>query len=379
MTDFTEVNWILVWERVVMRLFVQIIATVVASSFTFVQVSANGYIATFARDGTLLRWFDAGMIGDQMITSVDVDCAGNFWVGRTDRAHGNYPSPNDKVVKYDPSGTELLAVKGPLAEPRAAAVDSAGNIYVVGGFEVALGNINRTAVFKYDPSGVFIESFALSQRSQPDRWHDLLFTSDDRLFLSGELSGTIAEFTSEGTQVRLIDIGVRKFVWGLALDSTGENLWSLDLWNGVGGEDTINRYDLNLNFLSGFDTGVVDGPWIRLLHDSIEIDSNGNLLVGTRIRGNIGIQGSIEIPVVHELSVDGTIRNTIELKSIANIIQPEVNQVDVRAFTIDNHGDFVFGFNTRQNVPEPASVMLWAGMGLAIHGGRLLKLRVGRR
>ena len=302
------------------------------------------------------------MVGDQFITSVDVDREGNFWVGRTNSAHGNFPLPNDKVVKYDPSGTELLAVKGPMAEPRGTAVDSTGHIYVVGGFEVALGHINQTAVFKYDPNGVFIKSFALSEGSQPDRWHDLLFTSDDRLFLSGELKGTIAEFTTEGAQVRLIDIGVLKFVWGLALDTTEENLWSLNIANGPG-IDTISQYDLSLNFVSGFNTGVVDDPWSRLRHDSIEMGSNGNLLVGATIRDDV------EIPVVHELSIDGTILNTIELDSISSFVGPGMKRIAVHAFTITNDGNFVFGFNTSP-IPEPASILLWIGASLAIHAFR---------
>jgi hypothetical protein len=346
-----------------------LVAAVVTTCFTFAQVNANGYVAIFARDGTLLKWFDAGMVGNQFITSIDVDRDGNFWVGRTDRAHGNYPSPNDKVVKYDPLGTELLSVKGPLAEPRGTAVDSAGNIYVVGGFEVALGHINDTAIHKYDPSGVFLKSFALTERSQPDLWNDLLFTSDDRLFVGGDLSGTIAEFTTDGTQVRLIDVGVRHFIWGLALDNAGENLWALDLWNGVGGEDRIRRYDLNLNFVSGFDTHVVDDAWARLRHDSIEIGPNGNLLIGARIRG------TIEIPVVHELSIDGTILNTFELEGVPSFVPPGVNRLEVFAFTITNDGNFVFGLNASRHIPEPTSIVLWAGIGLAAQQVRRRKHR----
>src|SRR5688572_11695867 len=307
-------------------------------------------VATFAPDGTLIDSFDAGMIGQQLITSIDLDSMGNFWVGREDILHGGFPNPNDKVVKYTPNGSELLTIKGPMAEPEALTFDSLGNIYVAGDFEAS----DDSVIFKFDPNGTFLTSFDTANASQPDRWQDLIITSDDRIFAVGDLKGTIAEFSTNGTQANLIDLGVNRRVWGVALNNNQSNLWTFDQTNGPG-PDRVNEYTLSLDFVSGFETGAVDVPWDNLQNGSIETHTNGNLLIGAATRE------TISKPVVHELSTSGVLLNTREFTSVASLIEPGIEGVNVTAFAVTPAGNYVFGLSMRTaDVPEPNTAMIIA-------------------
>jgi hypothetical protein len=166
-------------------------STILASAVILLISSntANGtqvlktVVATFSPDGTLISSFDAGRIGQQFISSIELERQGNIWVGRMDVQHGNFPSPNDKVVQYTAAGTELLTVKGPMAEPHAVAFDSMGNIFIAGDLEASEDSV----IFKYLPSGNFVTSFDTPGSSPPDKWYDLVITTDDRIFAGGVL------------------------------------------------------------------------------------------------------------------------------------------------------------------------------------------------
>jgi hypothetical protein len=331
-----------------MRAFTLAMLCLAVSPIAAVAAGVTGYVARFAPDGTLVNWFDAGLIGDQGIVSLDIDRDGNVWVGRQDAIHGPFPNPNDKIVKHSPTGVALLTVKGPMAQPQAIALDANGNLYVAGEFEAS----DDSAIFKYDPAGSFLMSFDSPIASQPDIWQDLVITSDDRIFAGGDLSGTIAEYSTNGTQANLINFGVLRRIWGLALNNDHSRIWSLDLANGPG-TDRINQHDLQLSAISSFPTGAVDPPWDNLQNGSIEFSPDGKLYVGA------STFGPFEIPVAHEISeVDGAIVNTIQFPAINDLVGPNVGLVNVNAFTMDRDGNFVFGFETRMAIPEPASWLL---------------------
>jgi hypothetical protein len=330
-----------------MRAFTLAVLCLAVSPTAAVAAGVTGYVARFAPDGTLVNWFDAGLIGDQGIVSLDIDRDGNVWVGRQDAIHGAFPNPNDKIVKYTPTGVALLEVKGPMAQPQAIAFDSNGNLYVAGAFEAS----NASLIFKYDSGGNILSSFD-NLIIGPDFWLDLVITSDDRIFAGGSLSGTIDEFSTNGNLEESMYFGSLRQIWGLALTNDHSRLWSLDLANGPG-TDRINQHDLQLSAISSFPTGAVDPPWDNLQNGSIEFSPTGELYVGA------STFGPFEIPVAHEISeVDGAIVNTIQFPAINDLVGPNIGLVNVNAFTMDRDGNFVFGFETRMAIPEPASWLL---------------------
>jgi hypothetical protein len=328
----------------------------------------NGYVATLAPDGSLVGLFDAELIGPQRITATDVDSDGNIWVGREDFFHGGFHNPDDKVVKYTSGGVLLLTIKGPMAQPRGAAFDSAGNVYVAGDFD----GTDDTAIFKYDATGAYLSSFAMPSGSNPDTWQDILITSNDRLFATGDLSGTIAEFTLEGSQVDSVGLGVLIRGMGLTTSADESALFVLETSNGPG-PNFIEKYDLSLNSLSGFETAAFDDPWDGPLNGGLELASNGRLLMGS------STQGLKKVPVVHELADDGTILQTTQFNAIS-LIDPEAYQVDVNAFAVTAEGNYLFGFTTYIHdgpfFPEPNARAIW--LILSIGGVPLVRCRPSR-
>ena len=94
-------------------------------------------------------------------------------------------------------------------------------------------------------------------------------------------------------------------------------------------------------------------PWDNLQNGSIECLPNGNLVLRATFWENAGI------PIVHEVSPDGTVLHTSQFTSIA-LIEPGATR-EMSTFDMTPQGNYVFGFNTRAGVPEPGTFTLALG------------------
>jgi uncharacterized protein (TIGR03437 family) len=148
--------------------------------------SADGFVAKFGPDGTLIWSTYLGGLQDDAVTSIAVDAGGNVIVAGWTRS-ANFPlfhavqSVLDNnslldnfdafVTKIDPAGTKLLYstfLGGPADDlGYGLALDSAGNAYVTGSVQEAAGftGFAGTAagfgifVSKLDPQGALVYSF----------------------------------------------------------------------------------------------------------------------------------------------------------------------------------------------------------------------------
>ncbi len=95
------------------------------------------------------------------------------------RADGVYPAPDGgmlvfgggaspaQVVRFDAQGQVSLSFETPARNARAA-IDGLGNVYVFGGFSER--GKSSVAVFKFDPSGTFLNRFG-SDGDEPGQFH----------------------------------------------------------------------------------------------------------------------------------------------------------------------------------------------------------------
>ncbi len=212
-----------------------------------VEIASRVMISTLDSSGMSLGTFPVGLKYDQFVSFIEVDKTGNIWVGRNDSGHGSFDTnPNDMVVKFSPTGTELLTLKGPMRDPKSVAFDSLGNIYVGGVPEGA--SLNDSTIFKYDSSGNFVTSFGLVTGPLIGaEYRAIVITSDDRIFANTGLPIQIYEYTTAGVLVRALHRSAvtSRSGGGLALSPDGTILWSYQRANGPG-TDNIVEYNLSL-------------------------------------------------------------------------------------------------------------------------------------
>lgn len=109
-----------------------------------------------------------------------------------------------RVVRLDAQGQSRLVVETQARNARAA-LDGLGNIYVIGGFSER-GKLHE-AVFKYDPTGAFINRFG-GLGDEPGQFrapHAIAVDGRGRVYVS-DING-IAVFDSDGRFLEQLDVG----------------------------------------------------------------------------------------------------------------------------------------------------------------------------
>ncbi len=216
--------------------------TATFGSTVLTNYALNVFVVKYNSAGTV-QWGVKGGPTFYPANGVDIaiDLSGNIYVtgyfSQGSAIFGTFTLPNSGsadlfVVKYDPSGTVLWAVKGGGAlSDRGASIDldGIGNIYVAGMFEgfALFGSTTLSSngnddilVVKYNSSGAVL--WANNFGGSLDEWASVIKTDGSgNSYIIGEFWGSInfgsTAFTSSGNR----DVLVAK------LDSLGNELWAV--------------------------------------------------------------------------------------------------------------------------------------------------------
>lgn len=300
--------------------------------------AAEEYISTFAPGGTLINTFAAGVPVDQYISFLVVDSNGDIWVGRIDSGHGtNQFSPNDQVIRFSPTGTQLQVVKGPTRYQTAIGFDSSFNLYI--GAIPDGGALGDNHIYRFSQTGTYDTMFG----SLSDTVNDLAVTAGDRIFAVTNNVMTLQEYSTAGALVN--NLQVNNFLGRyIDLDGSETRLWCYQAYNGPG-ESLIASYDLNLVNQSSFGLNPIGDPGIG----GLEVLASGNLLTLDASSGT----------TFYEFTPTGTVVNSFSLPGVTS----------AHRFTLDNQGNIVVAHS---NAPLPAeAIPAVSGVGLVIFAALL--------
>ncbi|MCB1189357.1 MAG: SBBP repeat-containing protein [Leptospiraceae bacterium] len=278
-------------------------------------VSLDGNTVTGTSDVTIHKYDKKGirkwtkLLGVASLMSygygITTDSLGNVYVtGFTDTGGGLDGNPtigaqDGFVAKYNSSGSKkwvkAIGVASAYTTANDVAIDSSGNIYVVG---YTTGNLDgNTAagtkdlfVMKYDTNGNRKWTKLLGVSGQDTSGNDIAIDSSDNLYVTGATKGNLDGNTKTGTQ----DMFVSKY------DSSGNRQWT-KLLGGSGADTsgsgiTINSSDSAI-YISGTTSVSLDGQTFNgggtQYSDAFvaKYDSSGNR--DTTFTKQVGVNGTI--------------------------------------------------------------------------------------
>ncbi|MEG4420111.1 SBBP repeat-containing protein [Microcoleus sp. LAD1_D5] len=247
---------------------------------------------------------------------IKVDSSGNVYLTGINYnfSKGYPPDGGTWAAKYDSNGNQLWLKQFPNTNsdsfsgyPSNLAVDSAGNVYLTGTTNGALGSPNASGqdlwAAKYDSNGnqLWLKKFGTAS---DDSSSELVLDSAGNLYLTGKTDGAFggpnasgqyiweAKYDSNGNQLWLKQFGTASdYSYSeLILDSAG-NLYLTGSTNGslvgqnAGGKDIwATKYDSNGNqlWLKQFGTADSDSP------SELALDSAGNVYLTGQTNGALG-------------------------------------------------------------------------------------------
>ncbi|MFN3166490.1 MAG: PEP-CTERM sorting domain-containing protein [Phycisphaeraceae bacterium] len=296
-------------------------------------------ILTLDAAGNQIGSFDLSITDEQFIRAIEVDHAGHYWVGISDRSQTrNEFKPGDRVVKFAPDGTPLLEVKGPMRAPRSIAIDTLGNIFV-GGVPDG-GSLSAHSVYRFAPDGSYRGSFGLNNSASGylgASYVDLEEAPGGGVFAASSLPDSVERFNQVGTKTattRNSGPAIPNILRGVALSEDEQTLWAI-------GRNQFTKqtliYERDANDLSLIQTFIL--PEDQRFIQGLERNADGDL--ATRNLGEIEIY-----------STQGALIDTITIPGW------ELGMTS-HGFAIDAAGNYVV-----DSVPEPASLPLLVIAGL---------------
>ncbi|MEG4147060.1 DUF4347 domain-containing protein [Microcoleus sp. Pol12B5] len=212
---------------------------------------------------------------------IKVDSSGNVYLTGINYnfSKGYPPDGGTWAAKYDSNGNQLWLKQFPNINsesfsgyPSNLAVDSAGNVYLTGTTNGALGSPNASGqdlwAAKYDSNGnqLWLKKFGTAS---DDSFSELVLDSAGNLYLTGQTNGAFGDPNASG-----------QYIWEAKYDSNGNQLWLKQF--GTASDDSYSELILdsagNL-YLTGQTNGALGGTnaggqdiW------ATKYDSNGNQL-----------------------------------------------------------------------------------------------------
>lgn len=287
-------------------------------------------IAKYDTDG-ILQW--QRNLGYGAVTSVPAfgqglvveKSTGNLYV-TGDNVVGSVSSTQTTemtLIKYNSSGSilwsKIIGTSGTNDHSKAVALDSTGNVYIVG--STTYSGQNAAAIVKYNSSGVLQWQKCLSGTTNSNRneFSSITIDSSDNIFVCGTTTipisnltvGMIAKYNSSGT-----------LIWQRQIYNT-----SICLLYGISTDSAGNVYAVGETFLTGLvvkysTSGALQ--WQRKISgehttlgyaiiqfSSIAFDSSNNMTIGGSVVPDDARSNSNTL--ILKLPPDGTLTGTYEI------------------------------------------------------------------
>jgi uncharacterized delta-60 repeat protein len=267
----------------------------VVGGFTYYQGVAAPGILKLNSDGSIDSGFDSGtgFSPGASLIKLALDSAGKLYVAGSFTTYKG--ETNNRIIRLNPDGTKDTGfdnTTGFGGQVIGIKLDSAGKIYVVGGFVTYKGvNVNR--IVKLNTDGSIDTSFSSGAVGFNNNVNDLTLGPDNKIYVVGEFTtyqgvaaNRIIKLNTDGSRDTSFDIGTGfgNVVRAITLDSVGNvyaggtmTTYGLDT---IGGIVKINpNGSINTEFNTNAGTGFTNVTGARSVN-TIYIDVNDKVYVG---------------------------------------------------------------------------------------------------
>lgn len=221
--------------------------------------SNKGIVSKFNANGTIQwqRTLGASSPSDTIFLAVDLDNSNNVYVTGTTSSDGSLNAREVQVAKYDTNGSlqwqKTLGTAGTLQQGLGVAVDAAtGDFYIVGGFwPSSSSQLNRVIVAKYNTSGVlqWQRSLTPAVLSNDSSGQDIALDSAGNVYIVGSTPTSTSE--NQAVLVKYNSSGALQWQVGLAI-ATGQSQY-----DGIVIDSSDNIFVTGLVVASAVSYGVV--------------------------------------------------------------------------------------------------------------------------
>jgi len=346
-----DVNGSLLWQRTLgttapnATLFFAIDIDNSNNVYVTGATSANGtidgrdvQIVKYDTNGNLQWQKTLGSAGltQQALSVVVEQSTGDFYVGAGFFPNSGFPQDTRILIaKYDTSGTlQWQRSLTPVVSSNQAvcqdiALDSAGNIYIVGSTPNTTSS-NQAVLIKYNSSGTLQWQVGLSKATGQSDYNGITIDSSDNIFVTGiavtgpggTQYGIVAKYDTSGALQWKKRIGDPAFpvLYDITVDNSG-NIYTT-------GSTYILKHNTNGDLL--WQRQLSATSYVVNLY-SIAIDSSDNIVAGGYIRPTSGSNNQI---LMLKVPGDGTLTGTYTASGISFTYSiPTMPQADLSAWT----------------------------------------------
>jgi hypothetical protein len=221
--------------------------------------NTTGIVAKFNASGTIQwqRTLGASLPSDTNWVGVDVDNSSNVYVVGYTSSDGSLNARDVQVAKYDTNGNlqwqKTLGTAGTLQQGLSAAVEaSTGDFYIAGTFYASSGSqINRMLVLKYNTSGVlqWQRSMTPANAANDSSGNAIALDSAGNLYIVGTTPTSTSE--GQGILVKYNSSGVLQWQVGLSIGSGGST------YSGIAIDSSDNIFATGIATTGGTTYGTV--------------------------------------------------------------------------------------------------------------------------